>query len=351
MKFKNETITTRDKQGMKKEHQYYRRPYTDEEESEIIALYREGKTKSHIAKIVGRTQGSIKWKLKVLRQAGLLTEIRPINWGKGDTSLELAPTDLELFTETELKLEREILWTKYNDGRAKRILVISDLHIPFHNHNFVKEALKEKADLCIVAGDFLDLYSVSTFRKNKLIPLQREFSDGTSILRIISSLYPNVVMLLANHESRLLKILQNKFYEYPEIVQYFKDASNVLSRMAQDYGNVDVVNSWWCKIGQAIIAHPDYYSKIRSKTVQNSYEFFTSFGEEFQAILNAHTHHLSKIVYFGKLLIEIPCLCYIMDYMLTGHRYNAEWVQGYAILELDKDGNVERNKTNPHWLK
>ena len=324
--------------------------YSEDEKSEAMKLYEEGKTKRQIAKILGRTFNGVKGLLNRLRKEGALNIKRGEIFVPSEDSCELVSTDLKLFNETELKREREYIHSKFDDKRAKKILNISDLHIPFHNHNLVKAALKNPADICVVSGDLLDLYSISTFQKDKLIPLQRELSDGASILRMLSDLYPHVVILLANHEKRLLKLLQNKFYDHPELIEVFKKATNIIENMASPYGNIDVVNNWWIKIGEVIFAHPDYYSQVRVKTVQNSYEFFTSIGEDFSAVINAHTHHLSKIIYFRKLLIENPCLCHVMDYMLNGHRKNAEWICGYSLINLGKDGAADFNSTNPYIL-
>jgi len=324
--------------------------YSNDEIDDVVKLYEDGKSKIQIGKIIGRSYYSIKGVLKRLRKKGKLTLKRSEVFFPKDPDIELAPTDLELFNETELKRERDYIYSKFDDKREKRILNISDLHIPFHDHNLIKSALKNSADICVVSGDMLDLYSVSTFKKDKLIPLQRELSDGASILRILSDMFPHVIILLANHEKRLIRLLQNKFRDQPELVKVFKEASNVMCAIAEPYNNIDIINNWWFKLGDVIFCHPDYYSKVRSKTAQNSYEFFTSLGENFEAIINAHTHHLSKIIYFRKLLIENPCLCHIMDYLLNGHRYNAEWVQGYTMLSLDQENKVDFNATNPYIL-
>ena len=324
--------------------------YSEEEKQNIAEMFQKKYSYTDIAKAIGSTHEAVRGIIRRMRKNKEILNKRPEVFKPVNMDC-LVDTTLDLFSGPELKREREVLQARFNDGRAKRILNISDLHIPFHNSKLLKTVLQEKADICVVSGDMLDCYSVSTFKKDKLIPLSREIKEGTEIIRILSELYPEVVVSTANHEKRLLRLLQNKFYDVPEMVELLKENTNVLGKISTKHKNVQVINNWWFGIGKCMFMHPDFYSAGRSKTAQNAYEFLTSVNEPFDSVIVAHTHHFSKIIYFGKLLVENPCLCHQMDYIIDGHRKNAEWHFGYTIVNLDKEGNTNYNTTNPIYLK
>lgn len=268
------------------------------------------------------------------------------------------PSDYELFDEARYKAERKRIYNTLADGKPKRILNLTDLHIPFQNSKVITTALNEKADICVISEP-LDLYSYSFFRKEKDIPLARELVDARIILSELKKRYKHIVIQDCNHSKRLLKVIQSKLDAFPEIAKIIKK-SDILDLTMLIFPDKDekflVTNSWWCQVGKTIFCHPDYYSKMPLKTVQNSYEFFItlpkeSFSCEWDSIINAHTHHGGMIPFKWKWLMENPCACHLMDYVLAGKKHNAEWHFGYSIIEQDKYGNFLPNKSRPYFVK
>lgn len=140
----------------------------------------------------------------------------------GDTQ-ESAHTNPALFA-------REIIATGQVDGtfdavlaavqrareklRPLKIVICSDVHVPFHNvqlvANFERFVRDAQPDVLIVNGDFLDCESISRFPSPLGRPtLQAECDAGEEILSALTDAAPNAERHLTegNHEERLRRLL------------------------------------------------------------------------------------------------------------------------------------------------
>lgn len=105
---------------------------------------------------------------------------------------------------------------------SQRRVVLSDLHIPYHDQrvldrwlDFVKE---EKPDGVDIIGDLIDAYSISRFDKNpsRKSSLQEEIDQAHDFLKELVHVSPkgcDVRYSEGNHEDRLRKILWGKAKE------------------------------------------------------------------------------------------------------------------------------------------
>tara|TARA_B110000914_G_C15493532_1_gene461945 strand:+ start:652 stop:1668 length:1017 start_codon:yes stop_codon:yes gene_type:complete len=108
--------------------------------------------------------------------------------------------------------------------RCKRILYLSDIHIPYHNIGALTCALQfgldKKADTIFLGGDFLDFYSLSSFEKD---PRKRNFKEeletGKEVLSIIRAQFPKakIYYLIGNHEERFERYMRVKA---PELLDF-----------------------------------------------------------------------------------------------------------------------------------
>lgn len=102
----------------------------------------------------------------------------------------------------------------------KNILVISDLHIPYHNIEAITLALNygksAQVDTIIINGDLLDFYQLSRFHKD---PRKRKASEeleaARQFLQILRFHFKaaNIYFLLGNHDVRYQIWLQSKAVE------------------------------------------------------------------------------------------------------------------------------------------
>ena len=93
---------------------------------------------------------------------------------------------------------------------VKRLGIISDLQIPFHDVNVLAIALKYLVDLkcdgILINGDFLDAYQLSRFLKDpRKRSFPQELDDGNEILDLIDNLFPKAKKFfkIGNHDVRL----------------------------------------------------------------------------------------------------------------------------------------------------
>jgi predicted phosphodiesterase len=88
----------------------------------------------------------------------------------------------------------------------KRILVISDMHIPYHHKDsikFLKEIKKEfKPDTIINIGDSLDFHAISMHEHNPdLFSAGHELKEARKYVKELEDIFPVVTEVDSNHSS------------------------------------------------------------------------------------------------------------------------------------------------------
>ena len=102
----------------------------------------------------------------------------------------------------------------------KNILVISDLHIPYHNIESITLALNygknANVDTIIINGDLLDFYQLSRFHKDpRKRRVSEELNAARQFLQILRHHFKaaNIYFLLGNHDVRYQLWLESKAVE------------------------------------------------------------------------------------------------------------------------------------------
>jgi predicted phosphodiesterase len=109
-------------------------------------------------------------------------------------------------------------WLPFDLPGPASIGVLSDIHVPYHDHRAVTKAvefLKEKHKLThlLLNGDFMDFYQLSRWEKNpKARDLVCEIESGRATLSWLRGQFPDAEMIykLGNHDERLDKYIWNK---------------------------------------------------------------------------------------------------------------------------------------------
>lgn len=106
--------------------------------------------------------------------------------------------------------------SKLNLYGSKRVLILNDLHIPYHDEKSINLALNyaasKKVDTIILNGDVVDFYSISSFsRKPDKIFLQDEIKVTDKFLSTLRKGFKNqkIYFKIGNHENRLEKFINN----------------------------------------------------------------------------------------------------------------------------------------------
>ena len=95
-------------------------------------------------------------------------------------------------------------------SKHKRILVISDLHIPYHRKDsfaFLKEIKKQfKPDTIINIGDEIDCHALSFHDTNPDLPSAgHELSISKEYIKELENIFPQMTLLDSNHSSLIYR--------------------------------------------------------------------------------------------------------------------------------------------------
>lgn len=234
----------------------------------------------------------------------------------------------------------------------ERVLVLSDLHIPFHKEEDIINIVKEHSNVStiILAGDILDCFSVSTFPKEMHIPLYEELKTASSVLKKIDKLTPNTkkIMFRGNHEFRFKRYLAKFQSEFSPLISddildilkngfTYRNYLNNKRTCAPLSDNYEVIDSWYYIYKDLVLAHPTSFSKIPMRTCVSTYDYFKNQGVDFKALAIGHTHKAGTLIHGGTLLCELGCLCNQMDYANNGNVNYTPQTNGYGLFVFHKD--------------
>lgn len=113
---------------------------------------------------------------------------------------------------------------KHIDIKGKKILILSDIHIPYHDIDALSTAIQcgidEGVDTVVLNGDALDCHMISDFVKD---PKKRKFKDELYAMRTfiyeLRQIFPNAEIIYkeGNHEERYWRYMRVKAPELFDI--------------------------------------------------------------------------------------------------------------------------------------
>lgn len=218
---------------------------------------------------------------------------------------------------------------------SNNILVLSDIHIPFHDnasiHLAVQYGVDHDCNTVLMNGDIFDFYSGSRFLKDpRLMDMKSEIQYGREFLAWLREQFPTaqIIMKIGNHEERVeTYMMQNA----PIIMQ--TDLFHVEDLLGlPDMGITCVSDKRIIKAGKLSVLHGH---ELRSKTGGVN-PARTAYLYTHKSTLISHFHRTSMHTEpdLDKKVItcwSIGCLCNLFaDYDL----YN-KWNQGFAVIHTD----------------
>ena len=291
-------------------------------------------------------------------------------------------TKVEL-RQIELQADAEVQWARMEEmakefkdypinrtrGFAKptrRIVSLSDIHMPFHREDSLKEAVERAkgADILVLNGDIFDCYGISTFKKNKRIPLIREYMIVLEFLKGLVKHFPTILLVSGNHEERFSGTLNTALQVTCEPPvgddlmtrlargDIYNEDGELIGNYAWDNVHYDPLQSWWVKVGKTIFCHPRTFSRGPGHTIKKAYDWFYQIDHvgEWDSIVMGHTHQVAKYVYEGKLLIEQGCLTNILEYQWNSNIQYIGQSNGFAEIYQDSNGNTNYTKSDVVYL-
>lgn len=256
-------------------------------------------------------------------------------------------------------IEADTVGTKVD----KRILSLSDLHIPFNLPLDTVKNYAGKVDVLVLNGDIEDCQSCSKFPKKYRVDVTTEMIQTRQfIIDLVHMLQPKeVVVVKGNHEHRMGRYLSDRLNEdlmnlMPDtpmdliVNDGFKNRDRLnktetwyspLTEVFADEGvSISYTGEWWRRVGNTIFAHPLTYSNGMLKTTEKAVEYFLRVEKDFDTIVLGHTHKLGSYIQGNVHMYEQGCLCDLdkltyNDGLLTIPNQN-----GFIYLCQDKDGNL-----------
>lgn len=227
------------------------------------------------------------------------------------------------------------------DG-ALKVLILSDIHIPYHDEVAVNAALahgkKKKPDVIILNGDIGDFYGVSRHDKDPRRSLADELDAIRQFLFHLRKQFPTsrILYKIGNHEARMEMFLVKNApvllgvsdFELPVLLKF-------------DELNIELVPSLTLiRLGNLPIYHGHELPQGMSSPVNPARGIWMRVQE---SLICGHWHRTSEHTESTGLNKRLSscwstgCLCDLTpDYAIVNR-----WNHGFAWVETQADGNYE----------
>lgn len=330
--------------------------WTNKQELELSKLYDKfGNNYSEIIKEMNLrfdrdfTFDSVRNKI---RRSSIIDYV-PNKRGKGIFSNIRENEQVNEYTEaiSDIKYYQDYFKNKYKDVE---ILVLSDLHIPLVDLDALEKVIfnNQDADICVIAGDMLDYKSISSYGQKREISVEDEYKIGFEVLKQISEIFEDVVIINGNHEKRLKRYFSHKVVT--ALSGYLSSKHKPLQEITRFFDNVIYINHWFTQIFDVIFAHPSRYSKIKGRTAKNvvenriKKEHEEEFGY-FSTVCVGHSHISTKNEFFSKITIENGCLQQLNTEFKDNDAKGNNWVHAYTRIKI-KNGKTSWNDVRIYRL-
>jgi len=228
---------------------------------------------------------------------------------------------------------------------AKRLLVLSDIHIPYHSIDALTCAFdfakKEKPDAILLNGDTIDFFGLSRFMKDpKKRSVAHELQAFKELVDVIKKTFnAKIYYKMGNHCERYEHFLWMKAHELVGVDEF--DFGNIIKARAE--GIEMIKDKRVVKAGDLSIIHGHEFGGGIFSPVNVARGLYMR-GKV--SAMQGHSHVTSENTELdmdGKLTTtwSVGCLCELNpQYRPLANKYN----HGFAIVDIDgKDFHV-RNK-------
>jgi predicted phosphodiesterase len=219
--------------------------------------------------------------------------------------------------------------------KQSRILVISDLHIPYHDNDAIRLALQygiEKNVTCIlINGDLMDMPAFSRFEKDwRMRTAGEEFEATRQFLRELRRLFPKakIVFKEGNHDDRWERWLYNKAPEIFGDTEFRLDIRLKFGELGIDH----VKDKKIIKLGKLSVLHGHEMAGGAGGVNPSRSTFLKTTSN----VLVGHFHKTSnhtETTMDGNIISvnSTGCLCGLNPLYMPINRHNL----GFAYVECD----------------
>ncbi len=232
--------------------------------------------------------------------------------------------------------EKEYL--PYVISGVKRIVILTDIHLPYHNIEALTGAIKyakdQKPDAILLNGDTIDCHTISRFIKD---PKARDFKGELDAFKSFMNVLDNqlgckVYFKLGNHEVRYQNFLYQKAGELLGIEEF--EFENILKARAK---GIEIIgDKTVMKLNKLNGIHGHEYIGGISAPVNTARGLYLR-GKvsAFQGHTHQHSSH-TEVDMNGKTVTtySIGCLCELHPSYMPLNK----WGHGMAVVDLDPNG-------------
>lgn len=220
--------------------------------------------------------------------------------------------------------------------RNQTILVLSDIHCPYHDVEALSQAMSsiEDPDSVILLGDVLDFHRISKYPNDKdTLSFTEELIIGKQLLYGIRERFPNsnIYYIEGNHEVRLDAYIQRNANELSDLPSLRMEAL-----LGLDAIEIPYIKNGFIHCGDMTFLHGHEMRGIGG--VNPSRKLF---GKMHKSAMCGHLHR-PDVFYTrdgaGKLI-----QCHVIGHLGEPNpRYHPrnDWQHGYAIVNVSKNGYI-----------
>lgn len=234
----------------------------------------------------------------------------------------------------------EVNWIPYT-CHGTRILVLSDIHVPYHNVQALTTAMtwgkKMNPDTILLNGDTIDAHSLSRFVKN---PKRRDFAGELRMFADLIDVLRNefkdaqIIFKVGNHEERYDQFLYRKAHELAGVEEFTLE--NIIRKRSGREIEF-VTDKRIIKAGHLNIIHGHEFAQSIFNPVNPARGLFLR-GKS--SAMQGHNHQTSEHTepnMDGKIMTtwSVGCLCELHPQYMPINRWN----HGCAFIEVEDDGD------------
>jgi predicted phosphodiesterase len=237
----------------------------------------------------------------------------------------------------------EAIYQPY-DLKAKRLLVLSDIHIPYHNIEALTCAFDfakgEKPDAILLNGDTLDFFGLSRFMKDpKKRSIASELAIFKDFMEILKKTFnAKIYYKMGNHCERYEHFLWMKAHELVGVEEF--EIENILKARAE--GIEIIKDKRIMKAGDLNIIHGHEFGGSVFSPVNIARGLFLRGKVSAMQGHNHQTSEHSESNMNGELTTtwSLGCLCELHPAYLPINKWN----HGFALVDVDGQNFEVRNK-------
>lgn len=220
-----------------------------------------------------------------------------------------------------------------------KALVIADLHIPYHNCDYIELALSvaesRGVNTIIILGDLLDMYKVSRFCKDpKKRNIEDEIHTAKIFLQDLRKRFPSarIIFKTGNHDERLEKYVFDKAPELAGLLEHLLEEKLELEKL-----NIEYIRNFF-KIGKLWYIHGHEPCKGGGVNICD-----TIFKVILDHFMTAHFHQQQSKPFkrIDKTIYNTFSIGWLANDEAGDYAPLNRYMNGFAIVEYDTAGNFQ----------